>query len=63
LDSPDAGALAVSYAISATGRPDSMNDLYAAYDRLTPDDLRRVAGRYFSRSNGTVVNLESETSK
>lgn len=63
LDSPDAVALAVSYAISATGRPDSMNDLYAAYDRLTPDDLRRVAGRYFSRSNETVVNLESETSK
>jgi zinc protease len=60
LDSADAVALAVSQSIAITGRPDSMNDLYAAYDRLTPIDLQRVARRYFTAKNRTVVILESE---
>jgi zinc protease len=63
LDSADAAAMAVSESIATTGRPDSMNDLYAAYDRLTPADLQRVAGRYFARTNETVVTLESEKAK
>jgi zinc protease len=61
LDSPDAVALAVSQSIAITGRPDSMNQLYAAYDRLTPADLQRVAGRYFEKTNETVITLESGT--
>ena len=60
LDSPDAVALAVGQSIATTGRPDAMNDLYAAYDRLTPADLQRVAGRYFAPTNETVVTLESK---
>ncbi|HMB07329.1 MAG TPA: insulinase family protein, partial [Isosphaeraceae bacterium] len=63
LDSPDNVALAVGQSIATTGRPDAMNDLYAAYDRLTPADLRRVAGRHFAPNNETVVALESEMSK
>ena len=61
LQSADAVAMAVGQAIALTGRPDAMNDLYAAYDRLTPADLTRVAGRYFAPSNRTVVTLTSET--
>lgn len=61
LQSADAVARAVGASIATTGRPDSMNELYAAYDRLTPDDLKRVAGRYFDRANRTVVTLQSET--
>jgi zinc protease len=60
LDSADAVALAVGQSIATTGRPDAMNDLYAAYDRLTPADLQRVAGRYFAPTNETVVTLESK---
>jgi zinc protease len=63
LDSPDAVALGVGQSIATTGRPDAMNDLYAAYDRLTPADLKRVAARYFAQANETVVVLESEKSK
>ena len=63
LDSPDAVALAVGQSIATTGRPDSMNDLYAAYERLTPADLQRVAGRHFAPTNRTVVILASETPK
>ena len=63
LDSADAIAQAVSQSIATTGRPDAMNDLFAAYDRLTPADLQRVAARYFAPTNETVVTLESERSK
>ena len=63
LDSADAVAMAVSQAIATTGRPDAMNDLYAAYDRLAPADLARVAGRYFAPTNETAVILESEKAK
>lgn len=63
LDSPDAVAMAVSESIALTGRPDSMEERYNAYDRLTPADLQRVAGRYFAPTNETVVILESEKSK
>ena len=60
LDSADAVAHAVGESIATTGRPDAMNDLYAAYERLTPADLQRVAGRYFAPTNETVVTLESK---
>jgi zinc protease len=60
LESADAVAQAVGQAIATTGRPDAMNDLYAAYDRLTPADLQRVAGRYFAATNQTVVTLDSK---
>jgi zinc protease len=60
LDSADAIAHAIGQSIATTGRPDAMNDLYTAYDRLTPADLQRVAGRYFAPANETVVTLESK---
>jgi zinc protease len=63
LQSADALARAVSESIAITGRPDAMNDLYAAYDRLTPADLRRTAARYFNAVNETVVTLETEIKK
>jgi zinc protease len=63
LDNADAVARAVGESIAATGRPDSMNELYASYDKLTPADLQRVAGRYFTASNQTAVILETEARK
>jgi zinc protease len=47
-------------AVAITGRPESINELYDAYDRLTPDDLKRVAARYFHSKNETVLTLETE---
>ncbi|WP_422930588.1 M16 family metallopeptidase [Singulisphaera sp. PoT] len=63
LDSADAVALAVSQSLGVTGRPDSMNQLYAEYDNLTPADLQRVAARYFAPTNETIITLESEKAK
>ncbi|MCA1686286.1 MAG: insulinase family protein [Planctomycetia bacterium] len=61
LDNADAVARAVGASIATTGRPDAMNQLYAAYDDLTTADLQRVASRYFGPTNQTVVTLQSET--
>ncbi len=63
LESADDVADAVGTAVAVTGNPDSMNVLYAAYDRLTPADLQRVAAKYFRSGNETAIILETETKK
>jgi zinc protease len=63
LRSADAVARAVGESIAATGRPDAMNELFAAFERLSPADLQRVAARYFISTNETVVILETEKPK
>jgi zinc protease len=60
LDDADAVARAVGEAVAVDGRPGAINERYAAYDDVTTADLRRVAARYFARSNQTLVTLESE---
>ncbi|WP_165245706.1 M16 family metallopeptidase [Paludisphaera soli] len=60
LDSADAVARAVGESIAITGRPDAVNETYAAYDRLTPADLQRVAAKYFASGNETAVTLETK---
>jgi zinc protease len=60
LRTADAVANAVGTAVAITGRPESINELFAAYDRLTPSDLQRAAARYFASSNETAIILETE---
>ena len=56
-------ALALGQSIATTGRPDSMNDLYAAFEKLTPADLQRVAKKYFDSTNRTVITLTTQEDK
>lgn len=63
LDNADSVAHAVGESIAFAGRPDAWDDLYAGYDRLTPQDLARVAARYFAPQKQTMVTLESEAKK
>jgi zinc protease len=63
LNTADAAADAVGQAVATTGSPESINELYDAFDRLTPADLQRVADRYFRPSNQTVITLETEIKK
>jgi zinc protease len=63
LDSADAVARTVGAAIAVSGRPEAINELFAAYERLTPQDLQRVAGRYFKPENRNVVTLRSEATR
>jgi zinc protease len=63
LTTADAVAGVLSAAIAVTGRPESINELYDAYDRLMPADLNRVAARYFQPDNETAIILEAEIKK
>ena len=63
LRTADAVADAVGTAVATTGRPESINELFAAYDRLTPADLQRVAAKYFQPGNETAIILETEIKK
>ena len=63
LTTADAVADAVGTAVAITGRPESINELYAAYDRVTPADLKRVAAKYFQPANETAIILETEKKK
>ena len=63
LRTPDAVAIALVDAVSTTGRAESINELFAAFDRVTPGDIQRAAARYFIPSNESVVILETESKK
>jgi zinc protease len=39
--------------------PDTINKLFALYQQITPQDMRRIAGQYFVPNNRTVVTLTS----
>jgi zinc protease len=60
LQSADDVADAVGEAVAVTGRAESINARYAAYDRLTPADLQRVAARYFRPDHETAIILEAK---
>jgi zinc protease len=63
LRSADQVARTVCESIQLAHRPDAWNDLFAAYDRMSPTDVQRVAAKYFVPSNETAVILETEKTK
>jgi predicted Zn-dependent peptidase len=63
LSAADAVAGAVGTAVALTGRPESISELYHAFDRLRPADLQRVAGTFFQSVNETAIILETEKKK
>jgi len=63
LDSTDAVALALGNFLKLTGNPDSLNQTYANYEKVTAADVQRVAKKYFAKSNRTVVTLVSASDK
>jgi zinc protease len=60
LDNPDNVANSLAHYISMTGEPESVNKVYALYDKVTPQDLLMVANKYFGANNRTVVLLTQE---
>ena len=63
LDSPDRIASSLSHFIELTGDPESVNRLYALYDRVTPEDLMTVAKKYFTDNNRTALLLMNQEVK
>ena len=63
LNNADAIARSITHYVQVAGDPESVNRVYALYDKVTPDDIMMVANKYFSPDNRTVVLLTMEGDK
>jgi zinc protease len=57
LDTPGNVAAQAAQAIAITGGVEAINQRFAAYQKVTPADIQRVAREIFQPSNETVVTL------
>lgn len=63
MNNSEAIAQQLAYAIALRRTPETLNRLYAMYEKLTPEDLREVARKYFVESGRTVVTLSGPKAK
>jgi zinc protease len=57
LGTTDGVAGSLAFYISLAEDPGTINQLFALYERVTPQVMRDMAKRYFTRANSTVVTL------
>jgi zinc protease len=60
LDSAASVAFSAAQMIELTGSVEPLNTLYATYDAVTPEDVQRVARKYFQPQRRTTVTLAHE---
>ena len=60
IDDPDAIANSLSHYIYLTGDPESLNRLYALYDKVTDDDVKMVANKYYVDSGLTIATISAD---
>ncbi len=63
LDNSEAIASTLAAYIGLRRSPETINKLYALYDKVTPEDIQRVARKYFQESRRTIVTLSGGESK
>ena len=59
LDNPSSIAGSLTYYIWLTGDPESLNRIYASYDKVSPDDIMRAAKKYFVPQHLTISTISS----
>lgn len=57
LDTAGSVARSLAHYIAVANDTQAVNRVYASYDRITPEEVRAAARRYFVRSQRTVVTL------
>ena len=60
LDSSEAIALNVAPYVGLRRTPETINNLYALYDQVSPEDIRNAARKYFAESNRSIVTLATK---
>ncbi|GMR15485.1 MAG: pitrilysin family protein [Gammaproteobacteria bacterium] len=60
IDTPGAIARSLSHYIQLTGDPESVNRLYALYDKVTVEDIKMVANKYFKPEHLTVATISDD---
>ena len=62
IDNPDSIARSLSHYIMLTGDPETINRLYAQYDRVTVEDVQAVIASYFVESGLTIATISEDES-
>ena len=60
IDNPSTIANSLAAYISLSGNPESLNRLYAMYDTVTNDDLKKIAAKYFVPSGLTIATISPD---
>ncbi len=60
LDNPASIAETMGHYLQLTEDPDTVNRVYRLYDRVSPEDITRIATVYFPDTQRTVVSLTQE---
>jgi zinc protease len=60
IDTPGAIAESLSHYIQLTGDPESINRLYALYDKVTVEDIKMVANKYFDPDHLTIATISDD---
>jgi len=60
IDNPDEIAASLSHYVMLTGNPESLNKLYALYNEVSAEDLRRVAKTYFLPKTLTIATISAD---
>lgn len=60
IDNPSTIANSLCAYITLTGDPESLNRLYAMYDKVTNNDLKRIAAQYFVPSGLTIATISAD---
>ena len=60
IDNPTSIANSLAHYIYLTGDPESLNRLYAMYDKVTVDDIKKIASKYFVPSGLTVSTISAD---
>ncbi len=60
LDSSEAIASALAPYIALRRTPETLNQMFATYDRVTPENIRAAATRFFKEDSRTIVTLATK---
>jgi len=60
IDTPESIARSLSHYIQLTGDPESINRLYALYDKVSADDVKMVANKYFKMDHLTIATISDD---
>ncbi len=61
IDNPDQVASTLCHYISLTGDPESINRVYDMYEKVSIDDVKTIAKKYFSPSSLTIATISADT--
>ena len=60
IDNPSSIANTLSHVIQLTGNPESINHLYENYEKVTVEDLKTVAKKYFTAERLTIGTISAD---